>query len=116
MSVIKELYQVTKQLFELLQTDINKSDRDEQIERIQHLLTERTQFIEKLAPPYSTGEKRVGAEIVTLNKQIDAKLLAMKDEIKLDIAGLKKKKQSQKKYINPYNTRTVDGVFYDKRK
>ncbi|MGM7683376.1 flagellar protein FliT [Cytobacillus sp. Hm23] len=116
MSVVKELHEVTKQLLAFLQTDISKSDREEQIDRIQHFLNDRTQLIEKLEPPYSNDEKRIGTEIVTLNKKIDEKLIAMKDEIKLDIASLKKKKQSQKKYINPYNAGTVDGVFYDKRK
>ncbi len=116
MSAVKALYLVTKKLYDLLQKPFTSEERDSVIPTIEELLESRQNIIEKVSPPYTDGEKQLGAEVVKLNKVIDEKLAQLKQEIQLDLNQLKKTKTSTNKYTNPYESVSSDGMFFDKRK
>ncbi|QOR66243.1 flagellar protein FliT [Cytobacillus suaedae] len=116
MSSVKALYLATKELYDLLQKPVSNEDRESLIPKVEELLDARQSLIEQVSPPYTDGEKKLGAEVVKLNKVVDEKLALLKQEIQLDINQLKKKKTSTNKYTNPYESVSSDGMFFDKRK
>lgn len=116
MSAVQALYDITKQLAEQLQKNVAKSERDSYIEQLQNILEKREDLIENVKPPYTTNEKKLGTEIVEMNKEISMQLTKVKKEVQYDILQLKKKKSSNNKYVNPYQSLSIDGMFYDKRK
>ncbi|RFB09489.1 flagellar protein FliT [Bacillus sp. HNG] len=116
MSTLDSLFMVTEELLDLLSLPIEKEKREEAIERINSLLDSRDNLIADIKPPYTEKEKQLGAEIVRMNKIIDAKLAEIKLEIQTDLALVKKGKTISKKYTNPYQVGPADGMFFDKRK
>lgn len=117
MSVVHVLHEVTTELYKLLKQLPLEKEREAFIEQITTLLKKRETFIHELTSPYSDEEMKLGKEIIKMNIFIDAQLKNMQQFIKQDIQNVKKKKQSQKRYINPYQSvATYDGTFYDKRK
>lgn len=111
-----ELFQVTKQLYDLLDEPIPKEARDETIDMIRHLLGRRDELIEQLQPPYSDEEQELGMEIVMLNETIDQRLHGLKQQIYQDLKAMKQKKMANQNYLNPYQSLSVDGMFYDKKR
>ena len=114
MEVIQAFYQATNQLIELLQQD--KLDRDVRIEKIQNLLDQREALLKSIQPPFSQAEQELGKQLVELNQQVEQLLQKQKQEIQQDIKQLHIQKESNQKYTNPYESLSIDGVFYDKRK
>lgn len=114
---VHTLAEITTTLFELVKELPTQQERDSRIETITSLLDKRDTLIQELKPPYTEEEMGLGLEIVNMNLFIDQQLEALKQQIGKDIRDLKKKKQSQNKYLNPYQAvSTIDGTFYDKRK
>lgn len=115
MSIVIELYQVTEALYSEVQKQESKDDREEQIEQINKLLEDRQCLLDKLQPPFNKEENKLGQQIVQLNKVIDTQLQKIFNEIKVDIKELKVKKEKSTKYSNPYESLSMDGMFFDKR-
>lgn len=117
MSIVKELYESTLDLYSFLQKwDGNKDGREQYIEKLEHLLNERQSLLEQMKPPFSDEDKLLGAEIAKYDGKINILLNAKLNEIKMDITSLKQKKQQQTKYENPYMASYEDGMFLDKKK
>jgi flagellar protein FliT len=115
-SVVAELFHVTKELYELLHQPAGKEQRDETIEALQRLLDERDLLIQKLQPPYSEEEQELGMQIVSLNEEIYEKLQELKRQIQFDLKSIKQKKIANRNYMNPYQPLSLDGMFYDKKR
>jgi flagellar protein FliT len=115
-SVVFELFNVTKELYELLEQPIRKEKRDEIIEAIQRLLSRRDVLIQQLQPSYSEEEQELGMQMVSLNEAIDEKLQQLKQQIQQDLKAMKQKKMANQNYMNLYQPLSLDGMFYDKRK
>lgn len=113
MSLVERLYALTAELIERLEQG---SDRDEKIGWIDKALEEREQLLQKLKPPYSEDEKALGKKLLDLNVCMSQLLQKEKALIQKDIKGLSIKKESNNKYVNPYQSMATDGMFYDKRK
>jgi flagellar protein FliT len=117
MSVVEQLHHITKEFYEnFVCKEVKKDERDGWIEELERFLQEREKLLAKIQPPYTEEEKRLGKEIVRFNQKIEEKLKQMKQEIQFDIRHLKKAKESTNKYLNPYQSLSIDGMFYDKRK
>ncbi|RSK28607.1 flagellar protein FliT [Bacillus sp. HMF5848] len=114
MSVVKQLFELSAQLFRVVNEE--NMDRDEQVHEIEQFLDHREQLMARLQPPYSSEEKELGQQLVKLNEQIDARLDQIKTQIKKDLHQIKVKKQSNRQYQNPYGQVSADGMFFDKRK
>lgn len=115
MIVIQELYQVTEALYREVQKQESKENREEQIERINKLLEDRQNLLDKLQPPFNEEENKLGQQMVQLNKVIDSQLQKIFADIKMDIKELKVKRAKSTKYSNPYESLSTDGMFFDKR-
>lgn len=113
MDAVREIYSITLEMINLL----HKSDkeRDEKIERLQELLNQRDHLIKNIKPPYSDEENEIGKKIVMLEPVLSKLLLNEKLSIQKDIKDVHMKKESTEKYVNPYDTFSIDGVFYDKK-
>lgn len=117
MSVVAELWEVTKTLAALLEKPIAKEAREETIAAVEQLLKRRDELIAQLSPPYSGEEQRLGREMVVLNQTIAQKLQQLKQQIQQDLKALKQKKKANQNYTNPYQEAfSMDGMFYDKKR
>ncbi len=114
MEELKQFHALTVELVGLL-SNMFKADREENINKISQLLDRREILMGSIHPPFSEKEKKVGRQLLQLNKQVDELLLSQKKEIQRDINELNAKKKSSNKYTNPYESFTIDGAFYDKK-
>ena len=112
-NMINDLYQLTGEIYRLSQTFSDKN-REEGIQKLEYLLLKRSDLIEKL-PPKSRDNESMGKKIVEMNKEIDQKLILIRHQIMEDLRLLKVKKKHNNSYVNPYETKTFDGMFYDKK-
>ncbi|MED1603095.1 flagellar protein [Alkalihalophilus marmarensis] len=118
MSVVKELYIATQSLYEHVEKPLPKEDdsRDQFIAIIDLKLEHRAALIEQIERENLTaGERKLGDELIKLNTKLNARLEVIQAEIQANLSELKVKKQTHKKYENPYDGPTMDGVFFDKR-
>ncbi|WP_071393570.1 hypothetical protein [Bacillus tuaregi] len=115
MSAVKDYYLITVELIKLLQNE-QSNDREAKMAKIEELLEKRAGFMQGMKPPFSPEEQETGKQLVLLEKKLALLLDHLKEAIKRDLVTLNKKKQSQTKYHNPYESlSTADGVFYDKK-
>lgn len=114
MTLVKDCYELTQHLFKAVQA-VTTESRDKAIKEIEELLAKREALLPLIKPPFSTEDKKHGQEMISMNREIDAKLSLIRNHIERDINGLKKKKTSMNKYTNPYESVNFDGMFYDKR-
>ncbi|WP_335871570.1 flagellar protein FliT [Bacillus sp. 2205SS5-2] len=113
MSAIKECYQLTKKLYDLVKSE---GERESKIDHLTSLLDERESILTAIQPPFTGDEKKLGQQIVLMNKVIESEMQSVKTAIDRDRNGLNKKKTSVQKYVNPYESLQYDGMFYDKKK
>lgn len=113
MDAVKEYYDVTLELIDLLKT--NNLDREEKIQKVEVLLNQRDELIKSIQPPYSGAEKGLGSQLLKLEPTLSKLLANEKLSIQKDIKELSMKKGSTNKYVNPYESLSTDGVYYDKR-
>jgi flagellar protein FliT len=117
MSVVAELFHVTKELRDLVCAPVPAEKREEAIKTIERLLAQRDELLRELRPPYSKEEQRLGRQIVLWNQEIDAQLRELKRQIQRDLTMIRQKKIANNHYINPYEQPLVmDGMFYDKKR
>lgn len=114
MSAVLQFHQLTNELIQLLENaDL---DREDKITRTEEVLSQREALMTEIVHPYTPEEMKAGKEINQLNVKLAKLLKAEKAEVQRDIKGLQSKKESNTKYVNPYQNLSTDGMFYDKRK
>lgn len=112
--VIRTFHDLTAELLAVLE-DRTITERDDKIERVTKLIDRREGLLSQINPPFTGEEQQLGREVLLLNQQVDHLLKLQKQEIQRDIQEINKKKRSSNKYTNPYESLSVDGMFYDKR-
>ncbi|MFE0504618.1 flagellar protein FliT [Peribacillus butanolivorans] len=112
--IIQTFHDLTVELLAVLE-DRTIAERDDKIERVTQLIDQRDELLSQIKPPFTGEEQQLGRAIMLLNQQVDYLLKLQKQEIQRDIQEINKKKRSSNKYTNPYESLSVDGVFYDKR-
>ncbi|MGE7906109.1 flagellar protein FliT [Peribacillus sp. NPDC094092] len=112
--VIRTFHDLTAELLAVLE-DRSITKRDDKIERVTKLIDRRDGLLSQINPPFTCEEQQLGRAVLLLNQQVDRLLKLQKQEIQRDIQEINKKKRSSNKYTNPYESLSVDGVFYDKR-
>lgn len=118
MSAVKELYFQTQALMDFANRPFPKNDdeRDQYIAELDEKLEQRDFFIAKLdAVCLTEPEKKLGQELVKLTKRLNERLEQIRAEIRMNITEVKMKKVKSRKYENPYDGPTSDGIFFDKR-
>jgi flagellar protein FliT len=113
-SAVIEFYRLTSQLIELLEKP--HMDRDQKIAQAESLIDQRETVMKGIFPPYTPEEAELGKELIQLDARLTRLLQAEKGLIQMDIKGLQTKKESNTKYVNPYQNLSTDGMFYDKKK
>lgn len=114
MSAVKQFFQLTNELIDRIES--TDDDRDGKIEQIKKILDKREQVMREIIPPYTSEEMELGNRLVQMNERVSQLLQYEKASIQKDIKGLHTKKESNNKYVNPYQNLAADGMFYDKRK
>ncbi|MFE4809774.1 flagellar protein FliT [Peribacillus simplex] len=112
--VIGTFHDLTAELLAVLENR-TITERDDKIERITKLIDKRDELLPQIKPPFTGEEQQLGRAVLLLNQQVDHLLKLQKQEIQQDIQEINKKKRSSNKYTNPYESLSVDGIFYDKR-
>lgn len=113
MNIVKQVYDCTLELLDILQADIERNDKIDQIEEV---LDQREEFIQQMSAPYTDEEKQLGKRLIEMNQKVNQMLQREKLFIQKDLKDLSVKKESNTKYTNPYQNLSTDGMFYDKRK
>lgn len=117
MGVVHDVWRVTKELLEATALPWPSEDREERLRTVDRLLQERQELLWKLRPPYSEEEQRLGREIVAWNREIEARLRQVRDEIGSDLRITEAKRQANARYVHPYEQPlSFDGMFYDERR
>ncbi len=118
MSAVKELYLQTKALIEFVEAPFPKGDdeRDQFLAELDERLAKREPFIKQVdGQSLSEAEKQLGQELVTLNLQLTKRMEQLRMEIQGNLIQLETKKATSRKYENPYDGPSTDGIFFDKR-
>jgi flagellar protein FliT len=115
MSAVKILLEVTKNMFDHVSGGLPKEEREPYIERLNELLDQRQVIMEKLPVTYSEEEQRIGRLIVKMNETVEPLLVRQFEEIKHNLSLMKKKKEKNVQYANPYQTLSADGMYFDKK-
>lgn|SRR5690625_2362471 len=115
MWTVQQLWDVTKKLNDHLNEGIQE-DRDAYIDVIANLLEERQGLLDRLPKSYSEEEKRLGKEIVTFTRNIDAKLEEQFQFLKDELEQFQLNKRRREQYANPYANVSIDGMYFDKKK
>ncbi|SFL83832.1 hypothetical protein [Salibacterium qingdaonense] len=119
MAVVKELYDVTKALYDHMAEPMPKriEERDTYVEKLEQYLAQRSELLEKMREQtsFSEKERQLGAEMFKMNEEIQRWMEASRGELRLVMQQLNKKKKSTRHYARPYSGTTVDGVFFDKK-
>lgn len=115
MTVVIKLHEKTEQLKSCLAQGMPSRHRDEYIERVQTLLDDRQKLFDQLPITYTKEEKKLGAEIISMNKEIDQQLKRQAKVLKDELEQFQRKKKRSQQYANPYAQISVDGMFFDKK-
>ncbi|MFD1358950.1 flagellar protein FliT [Fictibacillus halophilus] len=115
MSAGKILLEITKNLYDHVSSGLPKVERELYIERLNELLDQRQAIMNKLPPTYSEEEQRIGQMILKMNETIEPLLVRQFEEIKHNLSMMKKKKEKNVQYANPYQTLSADGMYFDKK-
>ncbi|WP_164668089.1 flagellar protein FliT [Virgibacillus doumboii] len=117
MSQLHEIYDITKELEKVLNEKVHAKDRDSMIEQVNDLVEQRGQLLNKTSPPFTEAEKQLGKELVHLNENIQVKMNALFDDLKVEMKQVKKQKKSNRTYLNPYeDVKSLDGMYLDSKK
>ncbi|WP_416147227.1 flagellar protein [Salipaludibacillus sp. HK11] len=117
MSTLSSLYQLTKELNDHLTKPLPKDEgREEYIETIEAYLSKRQTLMSDLTRPAGEQETTLANELIEMNQVVNQRMKAVQGLIRVDINQLKKRKTTGKKYENPYDGPTADGVFFDSKK
>ncbi|MDM5315107.1 hypothetical protein QUF49_03810 [Fictibacillus sp. b24] len=116
MPAVKILLEITKNLYDHVSAGLPKEDREPYIKRLNELLDQRQVAIQNLPLTYSEDEQRMGRLILKMNETIDPLLARQFEEIKHNLSMMKKKKEKNVQYANPYQTLSGDGMYFDKKK
>ncbi len=117
MSVIQELYELTKVLLAFVEQDLPQIDdeRDTFIAELDKQLTFRDLLIQQLdGKTMSEQEKEIGQKLLQLERQMKRRLEAIQETIRSNLIELETKKKTNQRYENPYDGLS-DGIFFDKR-
>jgi flagellar protein FliT len=109
---VSQFYEFTVELIRILSS---AEERDGKIARVQSLLDQRESLMKEMVPPYAPDEVELGQKLIQMNSSVLQLLQTEKILIQKDIKDLQTKKESNTKYVNPYQNLSTDGMFYDKR-
>lgn len=93
----------------------DRMNREKTIEKIKEFLNARETQLALLTGKCNDEDKIWSEKITALNQEINVALENIKQDIVTDMHHLNKTKKVIKKYRNPYQGPTKDGMFLDKK-
>ena len=115
MNRFAKLYELTEQLYQCVENPPKKEEREDYIEKLTQLIEERGLLIENIDRNPSENEKLLLKKSIDRNEQMGPRLQSELNSVKRDMLNLKQKKETGRRYENPYAHEPVDGAFIDKR-
>ncbi|MCM3760677.1 flagellar protein [Alkalihalobacillus oceani] len=115
---MKDLYLLTAELVTFVKQPLpeDHDERDAFLVKLDERLQKRESLLKKLdGDSFSPAERKLGDEIIKLNGRLNERLEQIQMEIRKNLADLKEKKKTGRKYENPYDGPTSEGIFFDKR-
>src|SRR5699024_10606796 len=113
MSLVKEAYELSEQLVQVLNND-EALERERLIIEVEAIVSRREKVVFQLQPPYTDEEKVIGKKLLQLEEEIDQKMKVLFKDVRKDILQFKQQKSSNRSYINPYGQmETIDGMYLD---
>lgn len=117
MGRLELLFEVTKELQDVLDQPTTAENREALIEQVNHLIEKRGRLMGNVNPPFTKQEKIIGKKLVIMNDTIQTKMTEVLDVLKVEMKQLKKQKVSNQNYVNPYkDVRLMDGMYMDQKK
>ncbi|HLS20566.1 MAG TPA: hypothetical protein VK056_02755 [Bacillota bacterium] len=114
---LNKVISLTHELLNLFNEKQLEKNREQFIEQMNDLIERREKYIQKLSPPYTDDEIKIGQQVVKMNEQITEKMLQLQNNLKKEMQQMNKSKQSTQFYVNPYkDVRTIDGMYLDQKK
>ena len=118
MENIQQLLQVSAKLYQHLAAFPEDEQRDAYIEKMNGLLDERGNILEKMEQDGFQFDKqqKTHAMLFELDKGIRERLNKIIKVIQTDLKDLQNAKKHEQQYMNPYaNVQVMDGRYYDKK-
>lgn len=119
MNVVEKLLDSSKKLYSHLKEIPEDSQRDVYIEKMEALLESRENDLQGLQvlSKEDLREHHLATELIELDQGIQDCMEKVMVVIKKDIRDFQIKRKSNVSYSNPYAaTRSIDGMYYDKKK
>lgn len=115
MSVVHDVYNLTRSFLEEISKPSPKNERDHLILKINEFLAKREILLKDMKGPYNPEEQYLGKEMIEFEKKLHETFASIKLEIQQDFLTAKNKKKNTPKYINPYTNVFTEGAYLDKR-
>ncbi|EGQ27205.1 hypothetical protein HMPREF9372_0892 [Sporosarcina newyorkensis 2681] len=96
-----------------LTKNVEEAKRDEVITQIEGLLDDREKLQPHIAEPFTEEERKIGLELMRLEKEVEMNLTRFMKEIQINISQSQAKKENITSYTNPYGKMIQDGAYYD---
>jgi flagellar protein FliT len=119
MDAVEKLLDSSERLYSHLTEAPEDSQRDVYIERMEALLESREKDLQELQvfPRGYLREHHLATLLIELDQGIQDCMEKVMVVIKKDIRDFQIKRKSNDSYSNPYAaTRSIDGMYYDKKK
>ncbi|MGM8215210.1 hypothetical protein ACLIA0_06485 [Bacillaceae bacterium W0354] len=112
---LKELYTLTKETMLKFENE-TEQNRETLIVDFEQFIEQRGKLLQDVQGPYTDEEIKLGQELIQMDQKIKTYVDSFLLEFKSEINSLEKKRQSNKKYVNPYaNVLSNNGSFIDKK-
>src|SRR5690625_1645353 len=116
MGNIEEVYTITLEMDALLKQEITSENREEIIKQLSDLLQMRASKMIGIKAPFTAHEQEMGDKIIQLNEEISDKMTYLFNMIKSDMRAVKKRRKTNRSYVNPYgDIKSTDGMFLDSK-
>jgi len=115
MGRLEELHGITLEMARALDKE-HQNGRERTIETISELIGKRERVMRNIKAPYTDEEEMIGKKIVQLNEEIKTKMDELYFAVKDDMKRVKRQKERNRSYINPYGEiKTTDGMYLDRK-
>ncbi|NGP44928.1 hypothetical protein G4V62_08130 [Bacillaceae bacterium SIJ1] len=114
---IREIYDRTQELLTIVNRSVTEDRRDAMLLHIDRVLSEREELLKgaALPAPVTTEEKEIAQKIVAMNEEIQIQLQKHLELVERDLKKVRHQQTNEKAYHQSY-TANVDGAFFDSRR
>lgn len=116
MGRMEEAYTITKTMVALFDQPITMENQETTIHKLNDLLEKRETEMKQMTTPFTAQEQELGDTIIRMNGNISQHMTVLFEKIKNDMSDVKKRKQTNRSYLNPYGKiKSTDGMFLDSK-